>query len=167
MDLAHGSEQVGIGTGIADGAVQDDGEKSVVFTNGANDSTNLFEVPESWLDNVRILYISSVFVLPAFTGEAIANLFTRAKERDIITVLNICHDPINTRLEFIAPALEHTDYFILNEDEGRLLGGKAEPWDMLTEIEKYTLGKVILTLREHGCLVRDDDQLIRVPSFQT
>lgn len=155
-----------IGTGIAVGAVQDNGEKSVVFTNGANDSTNLFEIPDAWLDDVRILYVASVFVLPAFTGEAIADLFVRAKRRGIITVLNTCHDPINTRLEYIAPALKQTDYFILNEDEGRSISGNDEPRDMLNDIETHTLGRVILTLREDGCLVRDNDgHIIRVPAW--
>ena len=140
-----------LGTGIAVGAIQPNGEKSVVFTTGANDETDLFTIPDEWLDGLKVIYVASVFVLPRFTGEAIASLFTRAKQRGIVTVLNICCDAEKTRMAFIAPALPYTDFFILNKDEGQLISQQPDPVTMLATIEAAMSGKVILTLGDQGC----------------
>jgi len=154
-----------LGTGIAVGAVFPDGERSAVYTIGANDELDLFTIPDDWLDGVKVVYVASVFVLPRFTGEAIASLFTRAKQRGIVTVLNVCCDPERTRMAFIAPALPYTDYFILNREEGRLISGQADPAVMLTTIEAVMSGgKAILTLGEQGCMLRDGPTIRQIPA---
>jgi len=152
-----------LGTGIAVGAVLPNGEKSVVFTTGANDETDLFAVPDDWLDGLKVIYVASVFVLPRFTGEAIASLFQRARQRGVTTVLNVCCDADKTRMAFIAPALPYTDFFILNKDEGRLISEQSDPPAMLAVIERAMAdsGKVILTLGDQGCMLRDEQGNIR------
>src|SRR5438034_5543991 len=60
------------GSGVSLIAVAPDGERSITFTNGANECFRLEDVPAALLGDARILFVGSVFVLPQLTGEALA-----------------------------------------------------------------------------------------------
>ncbi len=153
------------GTGASVTALAPSGERSVLYVNGANDLIDLATAPDAWLDGVRVVSVGSVFVLPRFTGAAVARLFRRARERGATTVLNVCWDAEGQGLPFLAPALAETDYFILSQDEGRQLTGESESERMLEALEAHVRGAVVLTLGAEGCLVRGAQELCRVPAL--
>src|SRR5438128_704601 len=74
------------GSGVSLIAVAPDGERSITFTNGANDCFRPEEVPDAVLRETRILCVGSVFVLPQLSGEALAGLFQRAHAAGATTV---------------------------------------------------------------------------------
>lgn len=141
------------GTGTSVIALAPDGERSILFVNGANALFDLDDVPDEWLDGVRVVSVGSIFVLPQFSGDAVARLFTRARARGAATVLNVCWDGQGQGLPFLAPALASTDYFILSLDEGRQLTGEPEPAAILARLQEITSGAIALTLGPDGCLV--------------
>jgi sugar/nucleoside kinase (ribokinase family) len=128
-----------------------DGERSVLFVNGANSLFDLSTVPKSWLCEKRVVSVSSLFVLPQFTGEAVADLFVRARGEGATTVLNICWDAEGQGLRYLQPALAEADYFVLSYDEGRQLTGQGSVEKIVAELELYTRGTVLLTLGSDGC----------------
>ncbi len=145
-----------LGTGTSVIALAPDGERSVLFVNGANDAFDLDGVPDAWLDGVRVVSLSSVFVLPQFTGGAIGRLFARARSRGARTVLNTSWDREGRGLPFLAPALAETDYLVLSLDEGRQLTGRAEPDAIVRRLEQEVRGTIVLTLGADGALVRGE-----------
>lgn len=151
-------------TGTSVIALAPDGERSIVYVNGANESLELDDVPDSWLQGPRIVAVTAVFVLPQFTGAAIARLFRRARAAGAATLLNICWDEQDRGLPFLAPALAETDYFVLNGDEGRQLTGRREPAHILERLKPYTPGTVVLTLGAGGCCIRSEAELTFVPA---
>jgi sugar/nucleoside kinase (ribokinase family) len=152
------------GTGTSVITLTPQGERSVIFVNGANACFDLTSVPDAWLDDLQLLYVGSIFVLPQFSGTAVAALFARARARGITTVLNICWDADGRGLPFLAPALRKTDYFILNYDEGRLLTGEEQPERIIERLEAVTAGSVVLTLGERGCCLRQGGRWQYVPA---
>src|SRR5438270_7421593 len=56
------------GSGVSLIAVAPDGERSITFTNGANELFSPDELPDELLRCVRILCVGSGFVLPQLTG---------------------------------------------------------------------------------------------------
>lgn len=153
-----------LGTGTSLVTLTPSGEKRVLFVNGANEALDLDSVPDDWLRGKRFVVVCSIFVLPQFTGDAVARLFARAHACGAQTVLNTCWDGDGLGLNFLRPALAVTDYFILNHDEGRQLTGRDRPEDILDALAAHTPGHVVLTLGEEGCCFRAGGALIRVPA---
>ena len=150
------------GTGTSVIALAPTGERSIFFVNGANEAFNLEDVPESWLQGPRMVAVTSVFVLPHFTGEAIAHLFQRSHTVGAQTVLNICWDREAHGLNFLAPALAQSDYFVLNYDEGRQLTGYGALNDIFNRLMEFTSGTIILTLGAEGCCFRTESGIERI-----
>ena len=139
-----------------------DGERSVLFVNGANALFDLSTVPDSWLHARRVVSVSSLFVLPQFTGEAVSALFARARSQGALTVLNICWDAQGQGLAYLQPALTETDYFVLSYDEGRQLTGHSSVESIVAELELHTRGMVLLTLGADGCCFYSENILQKI-----
>jgi sugar/nucleoside kinase (ribokinase family) len=140
------------------------GERSILFTNGANGLFDLDTVPDAWLDGPRIVVVSSVFVLPQFTGEAVARLFSRARTTGAKSVLNTSWPNEAEPLTFLRPALAEADYFLCSFDEGRELTGHTRPELILEALAAVCRGVVVMTLGAEGCIFRDDGRLQHVPA---
>lgn len=151
-------------TGTSVIALAPNGERSVLFVNGANELFDLDGVPDAWLRDRRVVSVSSLFVLPQFTGAAVGRLFARARAHGATTVLNICWPVDGQGLDSLTPALAETDRFILSYDEGRQLTGHTLPERILDEIEALTRGLVVLTLAADGCCFREHGEFRRVPA---
>ena len=152
------------GTGASVITLAPDGERSIMIVNGANALFDLATVPDAWLQITRLVVISSVFLLPQFTGEAVGRLFARARAQGVATLLNICWDTQGKGLSFLKPALYETDYFILNADEGRQLTGCSSPESILENLRTLTDATVVLTLGADGCCLKHKDTVCYVPA---
>lgn len=152
------------GTGTSVISLTPEGERSVFFVNGANGLFDLDTVPDEWLQQARIVTVSSVFVLTQFGGEAVGRLFARARAQGATTVLNICWNAQAT-LKELKPALAESNYFILSQDEGQLLTGEQEPAAILQSLKGPTRGSVILTLGAEGCCVPTPDGIKHIPAI--
>lgn len=152
------------GTGISVIHVAPNGERGILFVNGANADVELETVPDATLRGARVVLVSAVFVLPRFTGQAIALLFARARAAGAVTALNVCWDHARRGLPFLAPALAETNLFVLNHDEGRQLTGRSRPEDILDALEAVTRGAVVLTLGPEGSMLRGEDGPCRIPA---
>ena len=150
------------GTGTSVIALAPTGERSIFFVNGANEAFNLDDVPENWLQGPRIVAVTSVFVLPQFTGEAVTRLFRRAHAVGARTLLNISWNSEERGLLFLAPALAQSDYFVINYDEGRQLTGYDALNDIFDRLLEFTPATIVLTLGAEGCCVRTESGIERV-----
>jgi sugar/nucleoside kinase (ribokinase family) len=154
-----------VSTGTSVITLSSGGERSIIFVNGANELFDLNTVPDKWLEQTRLVYVGSIFVLPQFTGEAVGYLFTRARAHGALTVLNICWDAKEQGIPFLKPALAETDYFILSYDEGRHLTGHTLPESIVDSLQVHTRGTVVLTLGADGCGVGGEAGLQKIPAL--
>lgn len=153
------------GTGTSVVAVAPNGERSIVFVNGANAAFDLDAAPDDWLQDVRVVAVTTLFVLPQFTGEAAGHLFRRAHAAGARTLLNTCWDAEGRGLPFLLPALAEADYVVLNWDEGHQLTGQEAPERIVAALELYTAGVVVLTLGAEGCCLRAERDYVRIPAL--
>ncbi|MDB5077238.1 MAG: carbohydrate kinase family protein, partial [Chloroflexi bacterium] len=151
-------------TGTSIVALAPNGERTILFTNGANGLFDLDTVPDAWLDGPRVVAVSSVFVLPLFTGGAVARLFARAHANGAKTVLNTSWPSEKEPLAFLRPALAEADYFICSFDEGRELTGHTRPELILEVLESVSRGVVVMTMGADGCIFRVDGHLRQAPA---
>lgn len=153
------------GTGTSVITIAPDGERSILFVNGANRLFDLDSVPDAWFYEKKVVVVNAVFVLPQFTGEAVGRLFVRARAFGCATVLNICYDSEGKGLPFLVPGLRETDYFVLNFDEGNQLTGHSSPQAIIESLEVHTRGSVILTLGADGCYLRSTDAIQKISAL--
>ena len=152
-------------TGTSVITLSPEGERSVIFVNGANALFDLDTVPDDWLEGARVVSVGSIFVLPQFTGEAVGRLFARARAHGAITVLNVCWDAQEQGIPFLRPALAEADYFILSYDEGRHLTRHTPPESIVDSLKIHTRGTVVLTLGADGCCVETEAGLRKIPAL--
>ncbi len=153
-------------SGLSVVTVAENGERSIVYVNGANGEMDLDDVPDSWLVGRKVVFVGSLSALPRFSGAAVGRLFARARAHGAMTVLNAGWvQGEQGGLAYLAPALAAADYFVLSVDEGRNLTGHTLPDQMLQAIERETRGAVVLTLGADGCRVRGAGGLVTVPAY--
>jgi sugar/nucleoside kinase (ribokinase family) len=138
-------------SGVSLIAVAPDGERSITFTNGANELFRLDDVPNELLRSVKVLCVGSVFVLPQLTGEALAALFQRARAAGVTTVLDVCWDGEDRGMPFLAPCLPYTDLFAPSLAEAQQLTGRDEPAAMAEALLDAGAAAVGIKLNRDGC----------------
>lgn len=161
--LTGSMEEVGADTGavIRDDAatavtvagVRPDGERSFLHMVGANASLTGDDIPWDLVANARVFHLTSVFVLPAFDGEAGVESLRRAKSLGLTTVLDVCWDAEGRWMSVLADYLPHSDYFLPNIDEARALTGKERPDDIADELLARGCGAVVMKLGRDGCFI--------------
>jgi sugar/nucleoside kinase (ribokinase family) len=146
------------GSGVSLIAVAPDGERSITYTNGANECFQLDEVSDALLRETRALCVGSVFVLPQLTGEALARLFQRAQSAGVTTVLDVCWDAEGRGLPFLAPCLPATDFFAPSLEEGQQLTGCDDPEAIAAALLAAGAGAVGVKLGAEGCYLATVDE---------
>jgi sugar/nucleoside kinase (ribokinase family) len=164
VDTSYIARHPEVGSGVSLIAVAPDGERSITFTNGANDLFHVGDVPDALLQQVSVLCVGSVFVLPQLTGEALARLFQRAHVHGVTTVLDVCWDSEGHGLPLLLPCLPHVDLFAPSLEEGRQLTGEDEPAAIAAALLAAGARAVGVKLDARGCFLSDGDQSWEIPT---
>jgi sugar/nucleoside kinase (ribokinase family) len=145
-------------SGVSLIAVSLDGERSITYTNGANEQFKLDDVPDDLLRSIRLLYVGSVFVLPQLTGWALQALFQRAREAAVTTVLDVCWDAEGLGLPFLEPCLPYTDVIAPNLSEGRQLTDRQTAQEIAETLLAAGAAAVGLKLGVDGCFLASGEE---------
>ena len=134
--------QVEEGTGKAFIQVDACGQNCIVLSGGANRKNT-----RAFCDEVLDFFAAGDILLLQNEINEIAYLMERADEKGLTIVLN--PSPMNE--EVTACDLSRVDFFIMNEDEGRMITGREDSEEILQEMERlYPQARVALTLGEKG-----------------
>ena len=152
------------GSGVSLVAVAPDGERSITYTNGANECFELEEISARCSAETRVLCVGSVFVLPQLTGEALrpplsAGAVCRRDHR-----ADVCWDAEGRGLPFLSPCLPHTDFFAPSREEGRQLTGCDQPAAIAAALLAAGAGAVGVKLGAEGCYLATADERWSVPT---
>ncbi len=134
--------QVEEGTGKAFIQVDACGQNCIVLSGGANRKNT-----RAFCDQVLDFFAAGDILLLQNEINEIRYLMERANEKGLTVVLN--PSPMNE--EVTACDLSRVDFFIMNEDEGRMITGREDSKEILAEMERrFPQAKVVLTLGEKG-----------------
>lgn len=134
--------QVEEGTGKAFIQVDACGQNCIVLSGGANRKNT-----RAFCDQVLDFFAAGDILLLQNEINEIRYLMERADEKGMTIVLN--PSPMNE--EVTACDLSRVDFFIMNEDEGRMITGREDSEEILAEMERrYPQARVVLTLGEKG-----------------
>jgi len=135
---------------------------------GANADLSLADVDEKALDGARALYVGGYLAMPAFRPEQLVKLFRAAKQRGLMTVLDVVVPAgYPSGLEDIRQALPYTDAFLPNADEARVLTGSSDPLEQSEVLARANPEcTVVITRGSEGALVRRGRRVLRAGAFK-
>jgi sugar/nucleoside kinase (ribokinase family) len=119
---------------------------------GANARFSVEHLPREWIAALDVLYLGGLGVLPGMAVRDLATVLEFARTRGVTTVVDVVLPDRDADYSALLGLLPQIDYFLPNDDEGRLLTGREEPGDILAALREAGARSVILSLGERGAL---------------
>ena len=142
-------------------------DRRFVHTLGANADLSYQDIDLGLIARAKVLYVGGYLVLPKLDQQALTDLMRFAKQRGLLTVLDVVVPAGGDRAveTHLAQALPHTDVFLPNDDEARLLTGEDDPIAQAECLLSYGCSNVVITMGELGTVAADRGQMLRAPAF--
>jgi sugar/nucleoside kinase (ribokinase family) len=142
--------------------IRPDGSRPAFHVVGANSTYGPGDVDWDALTGVRYLHLGG----PEFMGgEAAAEVLGRARAQGAVTSADVLAPGDMGVLEWIAPALEHLDYLLPNDEQAIGFTGEAGLEAACHALLERGVGCVAVTCGADGVLVADREGTERVPAF--
>jgi sugar/nucleoside kinase (ribokinase family) len=136
-------------------------DRRYVHVIGANSDLRADDVEPATLDDAGVLYVGGYLAMPGFDCAGLARLFKMAKQRSILTVLDvIIAADRQLGLDAVREALPYTDVFLPNQDEARALTGEESPDGQAEILASHAPGCTVLVTRgAEGVLARKGNEI--------
>ncbi len=142
------------------------GDRSFIHTPGCNLTFSTRDLDLKALYDCRYLLYQDMCVLPQLDGAAAPSLLATARQRGVVTLLDECYGFGPNRRVFEA-ALPHCDVVLPSYDDMGVMYPGLNPEQVAGRIRSQGARRVVLKLGAEGCLVANDQGLVRVPSMAT
>lgn len=129
------------------------------------------DIPARLLDRARLFHFSSMYAYEEKTHRTIAKILEHSLERNLFTSF----DPNIRPARLIDPArirnrilrkLPYIDLLKLSQEDMHFLVGTDSPSEGLAMLERFTRGRVVLTLGREGSGFLHDEHFLHVPAFK-
>jgi len=130
---------------------------------GANADFSFADVDCSLLDGARALYVGGYMAMPRFGADDLTKLFLEARQRSLMTVLDVVTPPGLTLSESqLREMLAFTDVFLPNDDEAFAMTGKREPDAQADSFARLNPEcTIVVTRGPRGALARRKGEMIQ------
>ena len=143
--------------------IRPDGSRPAFHVVGANGTYGPDDVDWDAVADTEYLHLGG----PEFMGgEAAATILSRAREAGVVTSADILAPGDMGVLEWIAPALEHLDHLLPNDEQVLGFTGATSLEEGCRALVERGVGCVAATCGAEGVLVVDADGAERVPAFR-
>ncbi len=134
---------------------------------GANVDFSLADIDLSVLDGGRALYVGGYLAMPRFDPGQLAELFRRAKQRSLVTVLDVVVPAgVRISLDQLAPVLRHTDFFLPNSNEAEALTGQNDSVEQVRLLSHLNLDcTIVITRGRLGSVTKCGNMVIDTAGF--
>jgi sugar/nucleoside kinase (ribokinase family) len=163
VDCTHLVRREGVQTSSTVLPIRPNGERPALHVIGANGSYGVDDVPWDTIERADFLHLGG----PEFIGpEAATEILRFCREHDTRTSMDILADGWPELLDMIAPALEHLDYLLPNDDQAMKLTGTDDVVEAARALLERGVGLVAVTCGADGSVVVDGGEPVRVPAFE-
>jgi len=119
---------------------------------GANAEYDPARITDKELQRHRILYLGGYCLLDNISPERVRDLFERARNLGVRTVLDVVVGDREDCWNWVAPVLPWTDIFLPNNDEAARITGETEPWKQAQRIRGAGCKTVVITCGGDGAI---------------
>jgi len=142
--------------------VHESGERSFLYREGGNERLSAQSISDSVMRKADFMHVGGAMKLASLD---LAALLTRAKAAGCTTSLDTDWDANGRWMDMLLPALGHVDYLLTNEEEGRMLTGIKDPWDIGRSLLSKGPGTVVIKCGSLGAIVCTDNLEEEFPTF--
>jgi sugar/nucleoside kinase (ribokinase family) len=133
-------------------------DRRFIHSFGANARFGARDIPVELLSRARLLYVGGYLLMPALEQDALAGVFRTARERGVVTVLDVAvPSQMAARrghlLGQLTRVLAHTDVFLPNDDEARAITDRADPLDQAKTFRDLGVKTAVITMGGRGALL--------------
>ena len=133
------------------------GERHFAYYSGANQYLNKNHILPLLDEHPKILHISSALALKELDSE-LKELFVAAKDKKIVTSMDVTNDASGQWLKKIDEALYHIDIFMPSLVEAIAISSYSKLEDIVDFFSKYPIKILIIKLGAEGCFVKTQDR---------
>jgi sugar/nucleoside kinase (ribokinase family) len=142
--------------------IRPNGDRPALHVVGANATYGPADAPWEEIAQATHLHLGG----PEFIGgDAAAEILSRAREQGVVTSADILAPGDMGVLDWIAPALEHLDYLLPNDEQVLGFTGAEDLVAGCRALVERGVGCVAATCGGEGVILVDADSVERVPAF--
>lgn len=128
-------------------------DRRYIHAVGANAELRVEDIDLDQVAQARVLYVGGYLLFPGFAPAALAELFRLARERGLLTVLDVAGPQAGVGLAPLAPVLPHTDVFLPNQDEAAVITGETDALRQAAVFVEAGAQTVVITRGAEGVVV--------------
>jgi len=142
-------------------------DRRYLHSTGANSDFSLAGFDRSLLEGAGVLYVGGYLAMPKFNPVDLADLFHYARQRQLITLLDVIVPAGATvSLSEVEDVLPHADYFLPNDDEARRLTGCEDVRGQAETLSRLNPECcVVITRGVRGCTAKWRSEWIETPAY--
>lgn len=142
-------------------------DRRFISTTGANAEFEVDDIPEEWLRSAKVLYLGGYLMMPKLESPKTVDMFRRAQSYGCRTILDVVLYGDRSYWDAVAPLLPHTDVFVPNDWEGKMLSGFENPVDQAEFFLKAGVKATVITCGEQGTIYISNEERFRGGIFPT
>jgi sugar/nucleoside kinase (ribokinase family) len=133
---------------------------------GANAVFDVGQIRRDWIDSLKVFYLGGLFAMPAVRAEELKELLKYCRQRGVTSIVDVVVPPQCKGLEELSALLPYIDYFLPNDDEGRLLTGAATPEEQIEIYLHHGVGGVVVTCGPNGSIAARQGQCWKADAYR-
>ena len=142
------------------------GERSFLYSGGANDRFTVKHICAAQLEQSRIVYVGGVYLLPGLEPD-LPEFFRAAKKMGKITAMDVTWDTSGRWLSVIEPCLPYLDYFLPSISEARQIARTDDSADIARFLLAKGVTNVVIKRGKDGCWAAGPDECFSFPAYET
>ena len=163
VNCEHLMRHDGVQTSCTILPIRPTGERPALHVIGANGTIDPEELPWDEIASADYLHVGG----PEFLGpDNAVRVLKFCRENDVTTSADILADGWPELLDILAPAFEHLDYLLLNEDQAMAMTGEDDPAAAGKALLEKGVGAVALTAGAEGSILVSPEGTLKVPAFE-
>ena len=140
-------------------------DRRYIHAVGANADLRVDDIDLNQVARARVLYVGGYLLFPGLEPAALRDLFRFARERGILTMLDVAGPRPGQGLAPLEPVLPFTDVFLPNQDEAAVITGEAEAARQAALFVASGAGTAVVTRGGEGVVVANQAGIFAAPAL--
>ena len=166
IDTSSIARRSDIDTPLSVGLVRADGERGFVVSKSSSTFSFCAEdVNSADFAGAKAMVFSSIFIMPRFDDAGLTKVFSDAQKAGLVVCADMMRSRTGQRIDAIATALSHVDYFFANFEEAEFLTSQSAYHSMSQVLLDAGVKHVLIKNGKEGCYIRDNETEQLLPAF--
>jgi len=142
-------------------------DRRFVSTTGANAKFEIGDIPEEWTKEAEVLYIGGYLMMEKLESQETVDYLKAFQARGGKTILDVVLYGTRPYWPALEPLMPYVDFFMPNDDEGRVISGKDDPVDQAKFFVDAGAKTCVITCGGAGSVYYSAKDKFRADIFQT